>query len=313
MPAAPIFISYRRDDTAGYARAVYDALAREFGDARVFIDVDDIGAGQTFDDAIAQAVGDSVVLLVLIGPRWLAARGGGAPRLHDEQDFVRREVAAGLARGMRVIPLLFDGAEMPTAAQLPDPLRPLARHQALVIDAGRFAADIERLVAVLRDALGERTRRWRPALVWTMGASLALTLAGLGGWLAWSGGGGGAPAAGQAAAARPAINGRWQARVVYDWPNADYLETFEFSGEAAELQGSASFLRVARGIVEGRVGPDGLRFVTRSREMLGSDAAGQDVTHRYQGRLVGAELHLVMQTEGGSSTHPPVRFVARRE
>ena len=31
-----VFISYRRDDAAGYARAVYDALAQRFGAERVF-------------------------------------------------------------------------------------------------------------------------------------------------------------------------------------------------------------------------------------------------------------------------------------
>ena len=154
MPAAQIFISYRRDDTAGYARAVYDALAGRFGHERVFIDVDDIVAGRPFDEAIHHAVGQSEVLLVLIGPRWLAGPAGGPSRLMAPDDFVRQEVAAGLARGMRVIPLLFDGAAMPTEAQLPAPLQPLARRQALAIDATRFAADTERLVAVLREALG---------------------------------------------------------------------------------------------------------------------------------------------------------------
>ena len=59
----PLFISYRRDDTAGYARALHDLLAREFGAERVFIDVDDIAAGEPFDQAIARAAGGAAVLL----------------------------------------------------------------------------------------------------------------------------------------------------------------------------------------------------------------------------------------------------------
>lgn len=153
--APQIFISYRRDDAAGYARAVCDELARHFGAERVFMDVDDIGAGQAFDDAIRQAVGASRVLLVVMGKRWQGERAGAAPRINDAGDFVRLEVAAALAAGLRVIPLLIDGATIPTEAQLPDELRALARRNALGIDYSRFAADIERLVAAVRDALGE--------------------------------------------------------------------------------------------------------------------------------------------------------------
>ena len=61
MARAQIFISYRRDDAAGYARAVYDELARHFGAERVFIDVDDISAGQRFGEVIQRAMGASEV------------------------------------------------------------------------------------------------------------------------------------------------------------------------------------------------------------------------------------------------------------
>ena len=111
MPPPQIFISYRRDDAAGYARAIGDALGREFGPERVFIDVDDIGAGQRFDEVIHQAVGGSRVLLVLIGRRWLGERSGQSARIHDPGDLVQREVAAALAAGMHAIPLLLDGRQ----------------------------------------------------------------------------------------------------------------------------------------------------------------------------------------------------------
>ena len=101
-----IFISYRRDDAAGYARAVYDELARCFGAGRVFIDVDDINAGQPFSEVIQRSVGESAVLLALIGKRWHGPREGSAPRISEAGDLVRQEVAAALAKGIRVIPVL---------------------------------------------------------------------------------------------------------------------------------------------------------------------------------------------------------------
>lgn len=305
MRTAQVFISYRRDDAAGYARAVYAELAREFGAECVFIDVDDIAAGQAFDKAIRREVGAAQVLLALIGRRWLGERDGAPARIHDVDDFVRIEVVTGLARGMPVIPLLLDGAPMPTEAQLPEPLRPLARRNALELDNSRFAADIERLVATLRETLAGPGTASAPPLPRRVGLRAAMagvlligTAVFAGAWFARGGAG------------RPDVNGIWRAEVTYDWPNAKFAERFELSGQGAELHGSASFLGVPRGLLEGRIEADGLVFVTRTRE-LGADGSSE-LVHRYRGRRIGDDLRFVMQTEGGASPHLPVEFVARR-
>jgi len=311
MPQPQIFVSYRRDDAAGYARAVNDELGSCFGPERVFIDVDDINAGQPFSEVIQRSVGGSAVLLALIGKRWQGERDGAPARIFDTDDFVRQEVAVGLAKGLRVIPVLLDGAAMPEAAHLPPELVPLAGRNALALDNSRFAADMARLVREIRNALGEAApapaiRREFPTW-WLAGAVLVALAIALWQWRSPAPDHQLAPAA-----ARPPINGEWRADVTYDWPNARYDERFVFSGDGDELQGSASFLGVARGALEGRVDADGLRFVTRTSEMTGSGASAAEVVHRYRGRLAGDEIRFVMQTEGGSSTHVPVEFVARR-
>lgn len=334
MSAAQIFISYRRDDSAGYARAIGDALAQRFGAERVFMDVDDIGAGHAFDRAIDDAVGGARVLLVLIGRRWLAVPAGATrPRLEEPDDFVRHEVATGLARGLQVIPLLLDGATMPVETDLPEPLRPLARRQALVIDHARYAADVERLVAALRAALGEvapatgpvagtrglagaapapegrQTDRRRLASALVLGGGVAALVVST--WL-WRGRTGEPDdAATGVAPARPAINGRWAAEVAYPWSSQRFIEHFLFEGDGTALHGTAAFLRVDRGIVDGRIAADGeLHFATRTQEQSGAALSG--LTHRYRGRLIGEELRLVMQTEGGVSPRTPVEITARR-
>src|SRR5215813_4125702 len=109
-----IFISYRRDDSAGYARAIYDQLAERFARERIFMDVDAIEPGLPFDEAINQAVGRCKVQIVMIGKRWMEQQPNIGPRLNDEKDFVRLEIAAALSRNVRVIPVLLNGASMPT-------------------------------------------------------------------------------------------------------------------------------------------------------------------------------------------------------
>lgn len=313
MPQPQIFISYRRDDAAGYARALNDELTRCFGAERVFIDVDDINAGQPFSDVIQRSVGDSAVLLALIGKRWRGEREGAPPRLFDAGDFVRLEVAAGLAKGLRVIPVLLDGTPMPEPAQLPPELRALAGRNALELDNSRFAADLAHLVSQVRGALGDAAPlpARRAFATWALVAAAVVIAAAVALWQSRSP----PPAASEASAAAPAahasVSGQWQAEVDYDWPGAHYVERFVLSSEGDELHGSASFLGVARGVLEGRVAGDGVSFVTRTSELAGA-GDGSAIVHRYRGRVVGDEIRFVMQTEGGSSAHVPVEFVARR-
>ncbi len=108
------------------------------------------------------------------------------------------------------------------------------------------------------------------------------------------------------------MNGAGQAESNFDWPNARYQERFSFNGEAAELHGSASFLGVARGVLEGNTDAAGLHLLTRSAEIGSGTGTAADTVHRYCGRWVGEELRFVMQTEGGSTVHVPFEFVARR-
>lgn len=71
---------------------------------------------------------------------------------------------------------------------------------------------------------------------------------------------------------RADINGNWQAEVVYEWPNAKYAETFNFNGSGEELTGTASFLKVKRGILDGKLQGNKLEFVTKTAEVSGASA-----------------------------------------
>ena len=110
---------------------------------------------------------------------------------------------------------------------------------------------------------------------------------------------------------RPAINGEWKAEVTYDWNNAKYIESFTFKGEGQEVYGTASFLRMPRGILEGKIEKDKLEFITKTQEVLGSSEPRVS-THHYRGVLSGDEINFSMQTDGGYSEHIPIEFIAKR-
>jgi hypothetical protein len=146
-----VFLSYRRSDTQGSCGRLDDTLSRAFvSPARLFRDVSTLEAGVDFVEAIENALDDSQAVIVLIGPKWLTvADAEGRPRIDDPTDFVHREVAGALARNIRTFPVLVDGARMPSEAELPAPLVPLARRNALEITDSRWAYDVGRLVAAL--------------------------------------------------------------------------------------------------------------------------------------------------------------------
>jgi hypothetical protein len=149
-----IFISYRRDETAYAARWLYDRLAQHFGATQIFKDVDSIELGDDFVQVITRAVGSCDVLVAVIGDQWLTITDAqGRRRLDDPNDFVRLEIEAALARDIRVVPILVDGAYMPRAGDLPAGLDGLVRRQALLLSANRF--DTSRLLKVLDTALAE--------------------------------------------------------------------------------------------------------------------------------------------------------------
>lgn len=150
--ARKVFISYRRDDAADVAGRIGDHLVQRFGRDRVFMDVDSIGFGADFRHQISHALGESGVLLAIIGDEWLS------PRLSDPDDYVAVEIGAALSRGTPVVPVLVGGARMPAAADLPPVLADLAYRNAAEVRSGRdFAYHVGRLadsVAVLVDDQG---------------------------------------------------------------------------------------------------------------------------------------------------------------
>src|ERR1700676_5260121 len=149
-----IFISYRREDASYPAGRLYDNLHIRFPQNEIFMDVDSLKPGIDFVKTIEERVGACDVLVAVIGKRWLSsADEEGRRRLDNPEDFVRLEVATALKRGVRVIPVLVEGALMPRSSELPDDLKPLARRNALNVSHERFRADSKRLIDEIEQIL----------------------------------------------------------------------------------------------------------------------------------------------------------------
>jgi hypothetical protein len=155
-----VFISYRREDSGGYAGRIYDRLTSRLGRENVFFDVDAIPPGRDFVDVLSDRVGKCDALLAVIGKHWVASTDGqNRRRLDDPNDFVRIEIEAALQRDVPVIPVLVDGAPMPQPGELPDSLKKLTRRQAIEISLTRFDSDAERLTDALSQLEDELRRR----------------------------------------------------------------------------------------------------------------------------------------------------------
>jgi hypothetical protein len=149
-----IFINYRREDSISTSGRLYDRLSQTFGRKNIFMDVDHIPAGVDFVAHLNSQVAACNIILVVIGPHWLEAKDeNGARRLDNPDDFVVIEIATALARNIRVIPVLVDGARMPKAGELPGSLKALARRQAVEVRQLHFGRDAEALLERINEAL----------------------------------------------------------------------------------------------------------------------------------------------------------------
>ena len=148
-----VFISYRRDDSAGHTGRLYDHLYEKLGKEYVFMDIDTIEPGMDFVEAIDKEIKGCSVLIVVIGDEWLTASDENGRRLDDPNDFIHIEIRSALRRSLRIIPVLVKGAKMPAASELPDDIAALSRRHALELSDSRWDYDIKRLLTTLATSL----------------------------------------------------------------------------------------------------------------------------------------------------------------
>lgn len=146
-----IFINYRRGDASNSASRLCEWLSERYGEEQVFMDVDTIVPGRPWREAIDTAVGSSDLVLAVIGNNWLPEL---RRRSDAEDDFMRHELETALQRNISIIPVLVDGARMPSSSELPSSLATLSDYHAFEVRNERFRFDKQELLRLVDRALG---------------------------------------------------------------------------------------------------------------------------------------------------------------
>ena len=112
-----IVISYRRQDSNDIARRIYEALKVRYGEKSVYIDIESIQPSADYRVHIRQTLERALVMLAVIGTQWRGVRPDGGARIFDPDDPVRDEVETMLANRRAVMPVLVNGAAMPSDSE----------------------------------------------------------------------------------------------------------------------------------------------------------------------------------------------------
>jgi tetratricopeptide (TPR) repeat protein len=153
-----VMVSYRSADARFGAAATFELLSAHIGRDRLFLDNQSIPPGASYVSELTRALESISVLLVLIGPAWLAddPRTPGRLLVSREDDWVRGEVRRALEREVHVIPVLLDGTSLPDVARLPHDIRGLVQRQAVEVRHHRLGDDVRSLSTYLEALLPSR-------------------------------------------------------------------------------------------------------------------------------------------------------------
>ncbi len=142
-----VVISYRRQDSEQITGRIHDHLVHRFGEKSVYIDIASAPAAMDYRDHIKDAIKHTDLLVAVIGKEWTGPRATGSARIFDPDDLVRIEIETALSARVPVMPVLVNGARMPTASELPASIANLPFINAVEVKSGAdFHAQIRQLI-----------------------------------------------------------------------------------------------------------------------------------------------------------------------
>ncbi len=163
-----IFVNYRQSDSQHAAIAIASILKHSFAEGEVFIDRSSIHSGSDWQNSISLALESAQVLVAVLGEDWLKSWDSfGRRRIDHPSDWVRLELTRAFERGIPVIPVLLEGAEIPPPEALDSFLVGICSAQAERIRIDTWDSDIARLIDALSQRLSgvvKRTLSFPPGL-----------------------------------------------------------------------------------------------------------------------------------------------------
>ena len=122
-------------------------MRRRVGEENVFTDVVDIDFGANWERVVEHTLENVIAVLLVIGPAWSVTEP------------IKHELGVALDTGVAIIPVLVRGAEWAIAMRdLPPRLLPIQKFNAVKLDHGRWASDIEPLMVLPERMLNDPDR-----------------------------------------------------------------------------------------------------------------------------------------------------------
>ncbi len=137
-----LFISYRRKSWS-FTTLLAEKLKAQI-EADIFVDM--TGIDETdFEQSISRHLRESDIVLVIITEYTFIQE-----RIHEEKDWVRREIALALDLKKPIIPILVDGIHLPLPTELPANIQDIRRMEGIAFYADYFDAGIQNLANFIR-------------------------------------------------------------------------------------------------------------------------------------------------------------------
>jgi formylglycine-generating enzyme required for sulfatase activity len=140
-----LFISYRRDDLM-WAKRLKEDLSKQIA-AEIFLDVDDIDEVK-FADSLEKHLIQSDGMLLIASKETFAA-----DRIHNDKDWIRREITLALSKRKRIIPVCENDYTLPLANTLPTDIHPILELECVQIHVVDWESGILRLAKFITKAI----------------------------------------------------------------------------------------------------------------------------------------------------------------
>lgn len=155
-----IFISYRRNDEPGYVGRLADGLREYFGSTNVFLDIDNMASGESWQSQLETKIKDSTVVLAIIGKNWEAELLERNEQHIMGEDIHRFELSYANTLKKPLLTVMLREAQLPKKGDLGDLHWLLDNHIFKIRDGqNQWKQDVVKLTKAIESVSGLKQNR----------------------------------------------------------------------------------------------------------------------------------------------------------